>query len=206
MQIGVIGSGHIGATIAKRLTAAGHDVAISNSRGPATLTETAQETGAKAATVEEAASFGEVVFEAIPLKGYDTLPAEALKGKVLVDASNYYPGRDGTIDAIEQGTPSSKLIADHLGGARVVKAFNTIYWERIRDLHKPAGDPDRLAVPVAADDEEAKRIVFGLVDDIGFDAVDGGTLADSGRQQPDTPVYNKPLDADGVRQALTSAA
>src|SRR4051812_29965068 len=132
MRIGVIGSGHIGATIARRLVDEGHEVAISNSRGPETLGQVAEQTGAQPATVEDAAAFGDVVVEAIPFGAYQTLPADVLRGKVVVDAPNYYPGRDGTINAVESGTPSSRLIAGHLDGAHVVKAFNTVFWERIR--------------------------------------------------------------------------
>jgi 8-hydroxy-5-deazaflavin:NADPH oxidoreductase len=207
MRIGVIGSGHIGATVARRLVAAGHEVAIANSRGRDAVAATAHEVGAEPATAQEAAAFADrVVIEAVPFGAYPGLPADALEGKVVVDASNYYPGRDGTIPEAEDGRATSRLVQDHLPGSRVVKAFNTIYWQRIRDEHRPAGDPDRLAVPVAGDDEEAKTLVSDLVDQIGFDPVDAGSLDDSVRQQPDTPVYNRPLDAAGVRAALASAA
>jgi 8-hydroxy-5-deazaflavin:NADPH oxidoreductase len=206
MNIGVIGSGRIGATVAGRLVDEGHEVAISNSRGPETLQEVAAATGARAATVEETARFGDLVVEAIPLHAYTTLPADALAGKVVVDAANYYPGRDGKIDAIENGTSSSTLVAQHLTESKVVKAFNTMQWENIRDRGKPAGDPERLAMPVAGDDEEAKRVVVGLIDQIGFDAVDAGTLADSSRQEPGTPVYGALATAEGVRHALASSA
>jgi predicted dinucleotide-binding enzyme len=206
MRIGVIGAGHIGATVAQRLVAEGHEVAISNSRGREAVEPIAAEIGATAATVAEAAEFGEIVFEAIPLKEYETLPAEPLKGKIVVDAANYYPGRDGTFDEIENGTASTELIQRHLPDSKVVKAFNTIQWTNIRDRHKPRGENDRLAVPVAADDEDAKRTVFGLVDQVGFDPVDGGTLHESKRQEPDTPVYGLVTDAQGAREAIASAA
>jgi predicted dinucleotide-binding enzyme len=208
MRIGVIGSGHIGATVAAKLAEAGHEVAIANSRGPETLTDVVAGIGhgARAATVDEAAAFGDVVVEAIPLHAYETLPAQALAGRIVVDAANYYPGRDGTIEAIDSGAMTSTgLVARHLEGARVVKAFNTIYWEHIRDRGRPAGDPDRLGVPVASDDADAKRVVSDLIDQIGFDAVDGGSLAESRRQEPDTPVYGNPAGADGVRAALAEA-
>jgi predicted dinucleotide-binding enzyme len=205
MRIGVIGSGNIGATVARRLVEEGHEVAISNSRGPETLHDLATAIGAKPATVEDAAQFGDIVVEAVPFNAYDTLPADALAGKVLIDASNYYPGRDGEFDAIEHGTASAELIAGHLGDAKVAKAFNTMNWKHIRDLHRPQGDSERVAMPIAADDEDAKRTAFGLVDAIGFDPVDGGTLAESKRQEPETPVYGASLDAEGVRGALASA-
>ena len=206
MRIGVIGSGKIGGTVAERLVESGNDVAIANTRGVDGVRDTAEGIGAKPATVEDAARYGDVVVEAIPFGAYGSLPADALKGKVVVDASNYYPGRDGTFDEVENGTPSSRLVADHLDGARVVKAFNTIVWSRIRDEHKPAGDPDRLAIPVAGDDDEAKRTVMQLIDDIGFDPVDAGTLEQSSRQEPGTPVYTEPMNANGVREALASRA
>ena len=206
MRIGIIGSGHIGATVARRLVEAGHEVAISNSRGPDSLHDLAPGIGARAATVEDAAAFGDVVVEAIPFGAYESLPAGALEGKVVVDASNYYPGRDGTVEEVEGGTASSELVARHLDGARVVKAFNTIMWKHIRDQPKPHGDPERRALPIAADDDEAKRKVFELVDQLGFDPVDAGTLHESKRQEPGTPVYGAELDADGVRDALASAA
>jgi predicted dinucleotide-binding enzyme len=206
MRIGVIGSGHIGATVARRLVEQGHEVAISNSRGPDSLRDLAPGLGARAATVEDGARFGDVVVEAVPLRAaVDDLPADALDGKIVVDAANYYPGRDGTIDAIEDGAPSTQVVASHLDHSRVVKAFNTLNWRILRDEHKPTGDDDRLAMPVAGDDEEAKRIVFQLVDEVGFDPVDAGTLADSKRQEPDTPVYGAQLDREGVREALAAA-
>ena len=206
MRIGVIGSGHIGATVARRLVEQGHEVAISNSRGPDTLHDLATTIGAKPATVEDVAEFGEIVVEAIPFGAFDSLPKDALQGKLVVDASNYYPGRDGTHQDVENDTASAELIARHLEGAKVVKAFNTMMWKNIRDLHKPKGDPERLAMPIAADDEDAKRTVFELVDELGFDPVDGGTLHDSKRQEPGTPVYGADLKADAARDALASAA
>jgi 8-hydroxy-5-deazaflavin:NADPH oxidoreductase len=206
MRVGIIGSGHIGATVARRLVDSGHEVAISNSRGPDTLHDLATAIGAKPATVEDAAEFGDLVVEAIPFGAYDSLPKDALQGKVVVDAANYYPGRDGTYEDVENDTASAELIARHLEGAKVVKAFNTMNWKSIRDLHKPKGDPERIALPIAADDEQAKKTVADLIDELGFDPVDGGTLHDSKRQEPGTPVYGADLQADAARDALASAA
>jgi predicted dinucleotide-binding enzyme len=206
MRIGVIGAGHIGGNVAERLVKSGHDVAIANTRGVDGVRDIAERVGAKPATIEDAAGYGDVVFEAIPLGAYETLPADALRGKVVVDASNYYPGRDGAIAEVENGTPSSRLVADHLDGARVVKAFNTIPAQLILDDSKPAGDPARLAIPIAGDDDEAKRTVAQLVDDIGFDAVDAGTLEQSSGQEPGTPLAGKVLNADAVREAIASRA
>jgi predicted dinucleotide-binding enzyme len=206
MRVGIIGSGHIGATVARRLVDTGHEVAISNSRGPSSLHDLATSIGAKPVTVEDAAEFGDLVVEAIPFGAYDSLPKDALKGKVVIDASNYYPGRDGTYEDVENDTASAELVARHLEDAKVVKAFNTMNWKSIRDLGKPAGDAERIALPIAADDEQAKKLVADLVDELGFDPVDGGTLHDSKRQEPGTPVYGADLGADAARDALASAA
>ena len=205
MKVGIIGAGMIGQATATRLIAAGHEVMISNSRGPETLADLEQSLGQSAhvGTTVEAARFGDVVLVAIPLKAIGSLPADELAGQIVIDANNYYPGRDGRIAELDAGEiGSSELLARRLTGARIVKAFNTIYFERIAHEGRPAGSSERLAVPMAGDDPEAKRVVAELVDDMGFDPVDAGLLADGRRQQPGTPVYNVPLSADGVRAAL----
>ncbi len=155
-----------------------------------------------AATVEEAAREGDVVVVATPLAAVESLPAPALTGKIVVDANNYYPERDGQIPELDAGLGSSEWLAQHVPGTRVVKAFNTMWSENILHQAVPHGAEERVAMPVASDDEDAKALVSQLVDDIGFDPVDGGTLRDGRRQQPGTPVYNVLLDADGVRDAL----
>jgi predicted dinucleotide-binding enzyme len=199
LDIGVIGSGNIGANAARLFARAGHRVAISNSRGPETLRDLLAEIGAnaRAVTVEEAADFGEVVFEAIPFGRYGELPAERLEGKILVDAANYYPGRDGEIDL--GGLGSSEVLARHVPGARVVKAFNTMYYET---LLTGGGREDRLVLFVAGDDEEAKATVSRLIEEIGFAPVDTGSLRDGRKQEPGSPVYNKPMTEAEAREAL----
>jgi hypothetical protein len=208
MRIGIIGAGNIGSTLAQRFSELGHDVSVANSRGPQTLREVAAETGAAAVTVEEAARGKDLVVVTIPQKNVPALPsnlfADAGEELVVVDTGNYYPQRDGRIEAIEQGTPSSVWVAQQLGRP-VVKAFNNIRAEHLLEHGKPAGSPNRIALPVAADDDGAKAVVLGLVDDLGFDPVDAGSLAESWRQQPGTPVYGADLDADGVRAALAAA-
>lgn len=204
MNIGIIGSGNIGGTAAKLFAAAGHQVAVSNSRGPETLRGLVEEIGpnARAATVEEAAEFGEVVMEALPFGAYQQLPAERLSGKILISASNYYPQRDGEMDL--EGLASSELVQRHLPGARVVKAFNTIYFGNLRDNGRPEAPPgEREAILLAGDDEEAKGVVSGLIEEIGFAPVDTGTLADSHRQEPGSPVYGVALGPDEAREALS---
>ena len=209
MKIGIIGAGQIGGTLARRLTAAGHEVWIANSRGPASLTELARETGATPVTVEQAARAGDVVIVTIPMKNIPRLPAGLFKGVpdnvVVVDTGNYYPQqRDGRIDPIEEGTTESRWVAQQLGRP-VVKAFNNIYARHLLERGKPKKAPDRIALPVAGDDARAKQVVIGLLDQLGFDGVDAGGLDDSWRQQPGTPVYGTDLDVAGVTKALAEA-
>jgi predicted dinucleotide-binding enzyme len=203
LNIGIIGAGNIGGTVARLFAGAGHQVAIANTRGPETLAGLVEEIGpnARAVTVEEAARFGEVVMEAIPFGRYGELPAEALSGKIVITASNYYPGRDGEMDL--GGLAQSEAVARHLKGSRVVKAFNTIYYVRLAENGRP-GAPleEREVIFVAGDDEEAKQIVSGLIEEIGFAPVETGTLAESARQEPGSPIYNVPMRPAEAREAL----
>ena len=203
MNIGIIGSGNIGANAARLFAAAGHRVAVSNSRGPETLRDLVKEIGhnARASTVEGTAEFGEVVMEAIPFGRYESLPAERLAGKVFITASNYYPGRDGEVE--HGGLASSELVQKHLPVARVVKAFNTIHFEWLRNNGRPdAPVEERETVFLAGDDGEAKRIVSGLIEEIGFAPVDTGTLVESRRQEPGSPIYNVPMKPAWARETL----
>ncbi|MFM9446893.1 NADPH-dependent F420 reductase [Streptomyces acidiscabies] len=211
MKIGIIGAGNIGGNLTRRLAALGHDVSVANSRGPQTLGELAAETGATAVAVEDAAKGAEVVVVTIPLKAIpglrDDVLAGAAEGAVVVDTNNYYPReRDGRIGEIEDsGITESRWVANHLGHD-VVKVFNGTYAQDILDRHRPAGDPERIAVPVAGDDPVAKAKVRALVEELGFDTVDAGTIDESWRQQPATPVYGLRGDADAVRKALGEAS
>ena len=205
MKIGIIGAGNIGATAAQLFAQGGHEVVISNSRGPETLSEVVQEIGGRvqAVTIEEAADFGEVVLEAIPFGRYEELPADRLAGKIVVDASNYYPGRDGDIDL--EGLTSTGLLARHLADSRVVKAFNTMFYKMLASEGRTdAPVEDRLVLFVAGDDAEAKSIVSDLIEQIGFAPVDTGSLNDSGKQEPGAPVYNTPMTPDPAREMLAS--
>jgi 8-hydroxy-5-deazaflavin:NADPH oxidoreductase len=209
MKIGIIGAGQIGGTLARRLTAVGHEVFIANSRGPETLAGLAKETGAKPVTVEQAARAGELVIVTIPMKNIPKLPAGLFKNLpenvVVVDTGNYYPQqRDGRIDAIENGTPESRWTSEQLGRP-VIKAFNNIYARHLLEKGKPKGTPGRIALPVAGDDRRAKDVVIRLLDQLGFDGVDAGSLDESWRQQPATPVYAADFDAAGVKKALSEA-
>jgi len=210
MKIGIIGAGHIGGNLTRRLTALGHTVAVANSRAPETLADLEKETGATAVYAADAAKGAELVVVTIPEKAVPTLAPGILDGAEpgapIVDTGNYYPRqRDGRIEGIESGPTESRWVSDQLG-APVVKAFNGIYFQHLLERARPPGSPERIALPIAGDDPDAKATVMRLVDELGFDAVDAGTLDESWRQQPGTPVYGSDLDADGVRQALAAAS
>jgi 8-hydroxy-5-deazaflavin:NADPH oxidoreductase len=206
MKIGIIGSGNIGGTLTRRLRALGHDVMVGNSRGPEAVAPLAADTGATAGTARQAAESGDLVVIAVPLRAVPDLPAEAMRGKVVVDADNYYPGRDGRIGPLDDGSmTSSRWTAEQLPGATVVKAFNTIPAGHLMSRGSPSGDPTRIALPVASDDADAKSTVMALVGELGFDPVDAGGLDDSWRQQPGSLVAGADLDAAGLRDGMAAA-
>ncbi|MGW7431657.1 NADPH-dependent F420 reductase [Streptomyces sp. NPDC054861] len=211
MKIGIIGAGNIGGNLTRRLTALGHDVSVANSRGPHTLTALAEETGATPVPVAEAARGAEIVVVTVPLKAVPDLPSGlfdgAAEGFAVIDTGNYYPReRDGLIAAIEdEDLTESRWTERHVGHA-VIKAFNGTYAQDILDKPRPAGDPERIALPVAGDDETAKRTVRELIDALGFDTVDAGGIDDSWRQQPDTPVYGLREGVEAVTKALAEAS
>jgi predicted dinucleotide-binding enzyme len=216
--VGFIGSGMIGGTVARLSVAAGHQVVLSNSRGPGTLEELAHELGplARAGTGAQAAA-GDIVVVAIPLRAYPSIPAGPLAGKTVIDADNYYPERDSHIAELDSGAvTSSGLLQRHLPGSHVVKAFNNIFYRHLLSLAHPAGAADRTFLPIAGDDPAAKQAVTGFLDSIGYGAVDAGSLADSWRQEPGTPVYGAPYgpfslekgapaSEDTIRAALAAA-
>jgi predicted dinucleotide-binding enzyme len=189
------GSGNIGSTVARLAVAAGHDVVLSNSRGPETLQDLVGELGprARAATAAEAAAAGDIVVVTVPMKAYRDIPAGPLAGKVVIDTNNFYPERDGRLAELDDGTSTTgELLQAHLSGARVVKAFNNIYFPHLASLPRPSGAPDRSTLPIAGDDADAKRAVTEFLDSIGYDAADIGPLAENWRTQRDTPVYVTP--------------
>lgn len=209
MKIGIIGTGHIGGTLTRRLTALGYEVWVANSRGPESLADLAKETGAHAASVYEAARGRDLVVVTIPEGRIPDLPKDLFAGVpddvVVVDTGNYYPRqRDGRIDEIEAGMTESRWVERQLGRP-VVKAFNNIYAQHLMERGRPNASPGRIALPVAGDAPRAKQIVLRLLDELGFDGVDAGGLDESWRQQPGTPVYATDFDANGVRRALAEA-
>jgi 8-hydroxy-5-deazaflavin:NADPH oxidoreductase len=209
MRIGIIGSGSIGGTLTKLLAGHGHEVAVANSRGPDSLGDLVAQAGdgARAATVEEAAEFGELVVVALPVYAYADLPADSFEGKIVVDAGNYYAPRDGSVEALESDeTTSTELLGERLRGSRPVKAFNTMYFQTLATEGRPGAPRERqLALFLAGDDEEAKDTVAALIDQLGFAPVDTGSLAEGGRrQQPGGSLYNTPLLAPEAEAALTA--
>jgi predicted dinucleotide-binding enzyme len=217
--IGFIGSGMIGGTVARLSLAAGHRVIMSNSRGPETLQDLVAELGplATAATCAQAAEASDLVVVSIPVKAIGDVPAKPLAGKPVLDTGNYYPQRDGQIEVLDNGAlTSSGLLQRYLPDAHAVKVFNNIYYKHLESLTRPSGAPDRTALPIAGDDAAAKAAVTAYLDSIGYDAVDGGTLADSWHQEPGSPVYGapygpfssetgRPADAATIRAALAAA-
>lgn len=209
MKIGIIGAGNIGGNAALLFAKAGHEIAIANSRGPETLSDLVSEIGenAKAVTAEEAVKFGEIVMVSIPLGKIGELPSDGLDGKIVIDSNNYYPDRDGQIEELDSDEKtSSELLAEHLAGAKIVKAFNTIYFEHL----KTQGNTDleieqRRVIFVAGDDKEAKKTVAKLIEEIGFAAYDTGNLREGGKnQEPNTAIYNRNLTLSEAAAILGS--
>ncbi|UDF12685.1 NAD(P)-binding domain-containing protein [Antiquaquibacter oligotrophicus] len=205
---GIIGSGNIGSNVARALIAHGHDVVISNSRGPETLTALIDELGpkARAATVEEAAEAAEVALVAVPLKAYPHVPVEPLAGKIVLDANNYYFERDGHIESLDRGEETtSGLLQKHLPTSRVVKAFNHIGAHEIPTAGMPAGSTDRRALVAASDSPEALTFVTALYDELGYDTVAIDSLDESWRIERDRPGYGIPNTRDQLVERLGAA-
>ena len=206
MKIGIIGAGFIGAATAAAFTQAGHQVMVSNTRGPRSLFTLVNTIGCKSGTIEEAAAFSDTVLVAIPLYAYETLDAANFAGKTVLDAGNYYPERDEAIPELDRReTTTSELLARHLPGANIVKAFNAIVASDIGRDGKPRGTPDRRALPIAGDDAAAKQTVVALLDTIGYDALDAGPLAEGWRFEKDTPVYCVPHTLETLSTGLQTA-
>lgn len=217
--VGLIGSGNIGATLARLAVAAGHNVVLSNSRGPDTLRDLVTELGpsVSAATRDQAAMAGTIVVVTVPVSAYPSLTSVPLAGKVVIDTGNYYPERDGHVPELDGGQlTSSEYLGRHLPGARIVKGFNNIFFKHLLNLARPSGVADRSYLPIAGDGSADKATVTEFLDSIGYGHVDSGPLADSWRQQPDTPVYGTPYgsfsdemgtpaSAEVIRAALAAA-
>jgi 8-hydroxy-5-deazaflavin:NADPH oxidoreductase len=206
--LGLIGSGHIGGTVARLAVAAGHDVVLSNSRGPDTLADLVTELGprARAATAAEAAAAGDIVVVTIPFGAYAAVPVEPLQDKIVIDTNNYYPDRDGRFPELDtENTTTSELLQQHLPESKVVKASNHILFKHLGSQGEPAGTPGRRALAIAGDDADAKQTVADLIDQFGFDVVDAGPLSEGWRYQRDTEAYVTRFDARELQDALAKA-
>ncbi|MEU7590903.1 NAD(P)-binding domain-containing protein [Micromonospora sp. NPDC049230] len=217
--VGFIGSGAIGTAIARLAVDAGHQVVLSNSRGPETLADMAAELGprASAATSGEAAAAGAIVVIAVPVKAFPHVPAAALAGRTVIDMCNYGPERDGPIPELDnRSLTSSELLLRHLPDAMVVKAFNNIFFKHLLSLARPAGAADRSYLPIVGDSALAKAAVTTFIESIGYSVLDAGPLADSWRQATGTPVWGtpygpysnekgQPVGEDAIRAALAAA-
>ncbi len=207
MKIGILGSGRIGAVAGRLFVGAGHEVALSNSRGPQSLNELVAQFGprAHAMTADDAARFGEVVLLAVPWHVEAALPhPELLNGKIVIDAMNPYRPDGGFFDL--GGSTSSEIVLRRIPGARLVKAFNTIYYEHLADRgRKELPVQERHAIYLAGDDPAANDVVARLIADIGFAPVFTGTLREGGRlQEPDSPIYNETFTAREAQPYLAA--
>ena len=206
--IGFIGAGHIGSQVARLAISTGHAAVLSNSRGPETLASLVAELGpkARAATSVEAATAGDIVVVAVPLKNYRDVPVAPLAGKIVIDTNNYYPQRDGQIPELDnESTTTAELLQAHLPTSKVVKAFNHIYAAQLTTDGTPAGTKDRRALVIAGDDVAAKATVTALLNEFGFDTVDAGPLKEGWRIQRDTPGYGPRRTAEELRKDLAAA-
>lgn len=206
MKIGIIGGGAVGGALATLATGVGHDVLI-GSRQPEASAGRADANRWSVGTPAQAAAHGEIVVVAVPLSALHDLPAEALAGRLVIDAMNYYPERDGAIAELdERRTTTSEMVARHLAASRVVKAFNAIFARDLpTDARPPIASGHRQALPIAGDDPGDKALAAGLHEQFGFDVVDAGPLADSWRFERAKPAYCVPLDAAALRDALAAA-
>lgn len=210
MKVGIIGIGNIGGTLARKLRAAGHEVRVANSRGADAVRDFAAEIDAIATDTRSAVEGADAIVLSIPLPAVSDLPGDLFEGVPatvpIIDTSNYYPGmRDPQIPELDDGKVESVWVSEQIGRP-VIKVFNNILAHSLAELGRPEGADDRLAIAVAGDDLQAKSVVCDLVNDTGFDAVDGGTLAESWRQQPSTPAYCCDWNAEEMRKALDAAS
>lgn len=208
MNIGIIGSGQMGSTLASKFVKLGHEVSIANSRGPASLKKLAEEIRAQAVSVEGAMKNKEVIIVSIPQKNVQDLPKDLfaqLPGSVIViETGNYYPNlRDGNIPALEKSGIDSLWVQEQLGRP-VVKVFNSILATSIRDLGRPKGEKNRIALAVSGDDTKHKEVVMKLADELGFDAFDIGTISQSWQQQPGSPIYCRDINRDELKKRVNA--
>lgn len=204
MNIGIIGSGEMGTCLASKFVKQGHTVSMSNSRGPASLKQLTEDIGVKAVTIEEIVKNKQVIIVSIPQKNIPELPKNLFKylpeDVVIVDTGNYYPTlRDGTIPALEKSGIDSLWVQEQLG-VPVVKAFNSILAESIKNRSRPYGKKNRIAIAVSGDRPKAKGIIFKLVEELGFDPFNIGTITQSWKQQPGSPIYCRDITLNELKK------
>jgi predicted dinucleotide-binding enzyme len=207
MKIGILGAGSIGATLARKLSGAGHDVKVANSRGPETISSDIVASGARPVEARNAVTDVDVLITSMPLSRMPevkTLITDLPANTVIIDTSNYYPLRDGRVEALEDGKVESVWITEQLGRP-IAKAWNAITAGSFEAYGRESGDPNRIAIPVAADRDQDKAVAMALVEETGFDAVDAGSLADSWRQQPGAPSYCTDFTRQTLPEALAAA-
>ena len=207
MKIGIIGAGNIGATLARKLAAGGHEVRLANSKGPETIRDIARDVGATAVSKEEAVQGVQAIVLSIPFGRYPDLANlfnEVPADVAVIDTSNYYPFRDGAIAEVDGGKPESVWVSEQIGRP-VVKAWNAVLAATLAERGQPNGASGRIAIAVAGDDPKAKATTMKLVEATGFDAVDSGSLSDAWRQQPGAPAYCTELSTSDLKTALQSA-
>ena len=210
MKIGIIGAGEMGRCLASRLVTCGHTVSIANSRGPASLKQVVENVGAEPVSIEGATKYKDVIIVSIPQKSIADLPKKLFEDipgdTVVIDTGNYYPGlRDGAIPALEQIGIDSLWVQMHLGVA-VVKVFNSILATSIKDFGRPRGDRNRIAIAISGDSIKSKKIVFTLVEELGFDPYDVGDIAQSWKQQPGSPIYCRDIHLEELKKRVESMA
>lgn len=207
MKVGIIGAGAMARALCKHSIDAGHNVMLSNSRGKASVAMLADMLGCLSGDAQEAVEYGDIVIIAVPLYAYRSLPKKRLSGKIFLDLLNYFPHRDGNIPELQHGEmTTSELLAKELPGARVVKAFNSITVDDLSADARPVGAAERRAIPIAGDDQEAKVITSRFIDQIGFDVVDAGSLADSWRFERFRPVYCVAMDKGAMEATLAATS
>lgn len=207
MKIGIIGTGAIGSIIARKLSDKGHEIIVNNTSEPLQLEEKAKELGAIPSTIDNLVKNVDVIILSVPTIAIPNLSKSLFEGVsedvIVVDTSNYYPFRDAEIEELKSGKVESVWVSEQLGRP-VIKAFNNLLAHSLEHGGKPESAQDRIAMAISGDDENAKKIVSGLINDAGFDAFNAGSLSDSWRHQPGTPAYCTELSAEELKKALTA--
>ncbi|WP_294615537.1 NAD(P)-binding domain-containing protein [uncultured Gilliamella sp.] len=205
-KIGIIGAGFVGQACATLFMQAGYQVMLSNSRDKNTLFSVTRGIGCEIGSQQEAIEFGDIIMAAIPFINYPQLPTELLANKIVLDTMNYYPKRDGQFQQLDNyETTTSELVAKHLNKSKLIKVFNAILAKDIVKDAKPNDKLNRRAIPVAGDDLLTKQVIFELLDRVGFDYVDVGSLAVSWKFERAKPAYCFPFNRQQLQEALMQA-